>query len=266
MDLAITHQISAPRLEVIPADLGSKANQITIAIGVLNVCDQGTLEAGNRLLMESHTTLKELEAARVKLKKPITDLGREIDKVVASVADPLEAGKRSLMGKVGSYQRKLAEAAERIRREAEANAAAERAAAEKERARLQAEADARHAAEVAAAKAKAEAEAKELEEILGKPVEAAPVVVAPAPVIEAPKVAAPVIVAPVVPKAAATTVKVPVLVVTDPAALAAFLVQAGRAELVDFKMREVKAMVDAGVQVAGVTVEMREQHRMARVA
>jgi hypothetical protein len=239
---------------------------LAIAVKQLDVTDALTLETGNRLLMESHATLKELEAARVKLKKPITDLGREIDKVVASVADPLDAGKRSLLGKVSAYQRKLQDEADRLRREADEKMRQEREAAEKERARLQAEADAKHAADVAAAKAKAESEAKELEEILGSPVEAAPVVVAPAPVIEAPKVSAPVFVAPVVPKAAATVAKVPELVITDPAALAAFLFAQGRADLVEFKKGGIKEMISAGVQVAGASIEMREQNRMARAS
>jgi hypothetical protein len=184
MSHTITHQISAP-LQVIPDELGNKAVCLAIAVKQLDVTDALTLETGNRLLMESHATLKELEAARVKLKKPITDLGREIDKVVSGIADPLDAGKRSLLVKVSTYQRKLQDEADRLRREAEEKMRQEREAAEKERASLQAEADANHAAEVAAAKAKAEAEAKELEEILGSPVEAEPVVVAPAPVIQA---------------------------------------------------------------------------------
>lgn len=185
--LTITHNIAAP-LEVIPAELGLSAQNLVQAIKVLDITDAATFEAGNGILIKAHATLKDLEAARVRLKKPITDLGREIDRVVASVADPLDLAKRSMQGKVSNYQRQEQAKAEALRREAEAKAAAERAAAEAERARLQAIADAEHAAQVAAAKAKAEAEAKELEAILGKAVAAEPVKVAPAPVVQAAKV------------------------------------------------------------------------------
>lgn len=246
--LTITHQIAAP-LEVIPADLGLKAQNLATAIRVLDVVDAVTLEAGNRLLLDAHAALKDLEAARVRLKKPITELGREIDKIVAGVADPLEQAKRSMLGKVNAHQRKVAEEADRIRREAEARAAAERAAAEAERARLQAEAD-----------AKAKQEAEELAAVLGKPVEPEKVHV------EVPKPAAPVIVpaAPVLEKPAAQIVKVPALFIHDPAALAAWLFSQGRGDLVEFKTRDIKTMLDAGVKVDGAVIQMREQNRMAR--
>jgi F0F1-type ATP synthase membrane subunit b/b' len=249
---------------VIPDDLGNRANNLAIAINVLKITDTLTYQTGNRLLTEAHTALKELEAARVKLKKPITDLGKAIDGVVAGVADPLEKAKRSMQGMVAAYDRAQREALEKAQREAEEKIRQEREAAEKERARLQAIADAEHAAKVADAKAKADAEAKELEEILGKPVESTPVQVAPATVVAA---AAPTTVIPVaapLPKAVAQVVQVPVLTVTDPAALAAFLVAQGRADLVEFKMRDIKAMHDAGVPVAGVAIVMRDQTRMAR--
>jgi Skp family chaperone for outer membrane proteins len=182
--LTVSHKIAAP-LEVIDAALGLQAQNLTVAIKHLDVVDAGSFEAGNRLLLDSHKTLKDLEAARVALKRPITELGKSIDGVVASVADPLDAAKRSMQGKVANYQRKLQAEADALRRQAEERAAAERAEAELERSRLQAEADAKHAADVADAEAKAKAEAAELEAILGKPVAAEPVKVAPAPVIQA---------------------------------------------------------------------------------
>lgn len=187
MDLIVKHQIAAP-LQVIEPELGLSAGNLVQAIKVLDIVDAATFEAGNGILIKAHTTLKELEAARVRLKKPITELGKAIDGVVASVADPLEAAKRSMQGKVAAYQRQEQAKADAARREAEAKAAAERAAAEAERARLQAIADAEHAANVAAANAKAEAEAKELEAVLGAPVVAAPVQVAPVVKVEAAKV------------------------------------------------------------------------------
>jgi hypothetical protein len=246
--LTITHQIAAP-LEVIPQELGDRAQKLARMAAGLVVADAATMQSGNQLMTEAHAMLKELEAARTRLKKPITDLGREIDRVVAAVADPLEAAKKSAQGKVIAFQRAEQAKAEAARREAEEKARQEREAAEKERARLQAEAD-----------AKAKAEADELAAVTGT-------VVAPTPVkVEEPKPApAPAIpAAPVLPKAAVQVVEVPVMVVKDPAALAAFLVAAGKADLIEFKMRDIKSMVDAGVAVAGVVVEMRPQTRMAR--
>lgn len=260
--LTITHHIAAP-LEVIPNELGLTAGNLVTAAKVLEVVDTATFEAGNNILIKAHATLKELEAARVKLKKPITELGKAIDQVVASVADPLELAKRTMQGRVSAFQRAEQAKADALRREAEERARIEREAAEKERQRLQAEADAKHAAEVAAAEAKAKADAEELAEVLGKPVEAAPVQVAPAPVVEAPKPAAPSPVIPAAPVSSAIqTRKVPVLVVKDAGALVAFLFANGMADLVSFDMPEIKRRRDAGVPLPGLEVEIREQTAM----
>lgn len=243
----ITHQIAAP-LEVIPADLGLRAQNIVTAINNLPITDAETFKAGNRLLTEAHTTLKELEKVEDRLVKPINDLKRSIKEVLNGVSAPLDQAKRSMQAAVTAYDRAEREKAEKIRREAEEKARQEREAAEKERARLQAEAD-----------AKAKADAEELAAITGTVVKPEAVKVelpkpAPTPVIPA---------APVLPKAAAQIVKVPELVITDPAALAAWLCAQGRADLIEFKKREVKAMLDAGSPVAGAVIEMREQTRMA---
>jgi hypothetical protein len=262
MDLTITHHIAAP-LEVINAALGLRAQNLTQAIKVLDVVDAATYEAGNRLLIESHKALKDIEKAVEPIEREIRDMGKAVRQVKAGVCDPLELGKKAMQGKVAAYQKAEQAKADALRREAEEKARIEREAAEKERARLQAIADAEHAAEVAAAEAKAEAEAKELEAILGKPVEAEAVKVAPAPVIQAAPVAAPVAVAAPLPKAAVQTVSVPVLVVADAGALAAWLVANSRANLVEFKMREIKALHDAGIAVPGLVIEQREQTRMA---
>lgn len=180
--ITVSHHIAAP-LQVIDAELGLLAQNQAQAMTVLEIKDEATFAAGNRLLIDSHKTIKELEAARVRLKKPISELGREIDKVVASVAEPLEGAKRSMQSRVAAYQRAAEEAARRAREQAEAIARAEREAAEKERARLQAEAD-----------AKAKREAEELSAVLGAPVEPEaievvlprPAEVVPAPVVPAP--------------------------------------------------------------------------------
>lgn len=258
--LTVSHKIAAP-LQVIDAELGLLAQNQATAMKVLDITDATTFEVGNKLLLDSHKVLKDLEAARVKLKKPITDLGREIDRVVAGVADPLEAAKRSMQGKVLAYQRAEQEKAEKAKREAEEKARQEREAAEKERARLQAIADEQHAIEVAAAKAKAAAEAQELEAILGKPVAAEPVQVAPAPVVEAPKVTAPAVV-PEAPKAAAIqTRKVKRLQIDDEAVVPAYV---GGQCLRPIDTAAVRRALEAGIAVAGCRIVEVEEIGMAR--
>ena len=261
-DLTITHHIAAP-LQVIDAELGLSAKNLTTAMTVLDCVDAATFEAGNRLLIESHVALKKIEARQAELKRPIIDLGKAIKAVCDSVAEPLEAAKKAMQGKVAGYQRAENEKRNAAIREAEERARIEREAAEKERARLQAIADAEHAKAVAEARAKAEAEAKELESILGKPVEAEPVKIAPAPVVEAVKVVVQAVAVAPLPKAAVQTVIVPTLVVSDAGALAAWLIANSRGHLVEFKMREIKALHEAGIPVPGLAIEQREQTRMA---
>jgi F0F1-type ATP synthase membrane subunit b/b' len=184
MDLIVKHAIAAP-LQVIEPELGLTAQNLVQAIKVLDIVDGTTFDAGNAICIKAHDTLKKIEAQRVALKRPINELAKAIESVCASVADPLEAAKKSMQGKVAAFQKAEQAKADALRREAEERARIEREAAEKERARLQAIADAEHAERVAAAKAKAEADAKELEAMLGAPVVAEAVNVAPAPVIQA---------------------------------------------------------------------------------
>jgi hypothetical protein len=260
--LTVSHQIAAP-LQVVPDELGNKAQTLAIAIKHLDVVDAATHEAGTRMLLESHQALKDLEAARVKFKKPITELGKAIDTVVANLADPLDLAKKSMQGKVAKYEAAEKAKADAIRREAEEKAAKERAEAEHERARLQAEADEKHRQEIAAAEAKAKQEAAELAEILGKPVEAKPVEVAPAPKIELPATPAPAPVAVIEPaKPSAVQVRnIPVLVIDDPKLVPAYV---GGQELRTIDRAAVKRAIEAGATVPGARIEMQPQTAMAR--
>ena len=104
---------------------------------------------------------------------------------------------------------------------------------------------------------------QELEAILGKPVEVEAVKIAAAPKVEAAKVTVQAVAVAPLPKAAVQTVVVPTLVVSDAGALAAWLIANSRGHLVEFKMREIKALHDAGIPVPGVVIEQREQVRMA---
>lgn len=261
--LTITHHIAAP-LQVVPDELGNKSKTLAIAIKHLDVVDAATHEAGNRLLIESHQALKDLEAARVKLKKPITELGKAIDGVVASLADPLELAKKAMQGKVAAFEKAEAAKREATRLAAEEQARKEREAAEQERARLQAEADEKHRQEVAAAEAKAKADAAELAEILGKPVEAKPVEVAPAPKVELPAAPTPspaaVVPEPLKPSAIQTR-NVPVLVIDDPKMVPAYV---GGQELRTIDRAAVKRAIEAGATVPGAHIEMQATTAMRR--
>lgn len=260
--LTVSHQIAAP-LQVVPDELGNKAHTLAIAIKVLDVVDAATHEAGTRLLLESHQALKDLEAARVKFKKPITELGKAIDTVVANLADPLGLAKKSMQGKVAKYEAAEKAKADAIRREAEEKAAKERAEAEHERARLQAEADELHRQEVAAAEAKAKAEAEELAAVLGKPVEAKPVEVAPAPKVELPFTPAPtppITAAPIKPSAIQMR-KVKKMVVDDEAAVPAYV--AG-INVRPIDQSAVRKLLEASIAVPGCRIVEVEEVAMSR--
>lgn len=245
-DLTVRHDIPAP-LEVLPADLGLKAQNLATAAKVLEVTDAATFDAANRILMDMHAAAKAIEARRVELKKPITQLGKAIDSVCANVADPLDVAKRTLQGRVVAYQRAEQEKADRARREAEEKARQEREAAERERQRLQAEAD-----------AKAKQEAEEMAAILGKPVEPEKVTV------EAPKPAAsvPAPVIPAAPKAAAVQVrKVKKLVIDDEAAVPAYVAGINIRPIDNAAVRK---LIEAGITVAGCRMVEVEEIGMAR--
>ncbi len=246
--ITVQHEIAAPTLEVVAAELVSKSAALTAAADALTVADATTFEAGNRVLMDLHRVGKEIEAQRVRLKKPVTELGKLIDSISAKASEPLDAAKRTLQGKVISYQKRQEEAAAKARMEQEAIARKQREEQQAEQRRLQAEAD-----------AKAKAEAAELEAILGKPVEPEPVKVElpatqwfPPPVIpEAPKATA------------VQSRKVPKVIITSPRAVARFVADGGPLELLDLNHGAIKRALDAGLEVPGATIELVEVLAMA---
>jgi hypothetical protein len=255
-----------PLLVVFEADKAALWQGMQDRAAALVIADAETFKAGNALLIEVAAQVKDIEARKAVLKRPVIDLGKAIDAVVANALTPLDTLKRSLSGKVVAFQteqnRLAKEAADKAA--AEARAAAE--LAEKERARLQAIADAEHAAKVAEAQAKAKAEADELAKMLGTDVEPEAVTVAPAPVVVVAK-PAPVAVAPAPVLASAVQVRdVPVHVVVDPAALAAFVCAQGMPELVSFDMPAIKRHLAAGISFPGIEVQIRKDNVMARGA
>lgn len=244
--LTVRHDIPAP-LEVLPADLGLKAQNLATAAKVLEVTDAATFDAANRILMDMHAAAKAIEARRVELKKPITQLGKAIDGVCANVAEPLDVAKRTLQGRVVAYQRAEQEKADRARREAEEKARQEREAAERERQRLQAEAD-----------AKAKQEADEMAAILGKPVEPEKVTVEAPTFTPAPS---PPITAAPVKATAIQTRKVKKLVIDDEAAVPAYV---GGQCLRPIDSGAVRRALEAGIAVAGCRIVEVEEVVMAR--
>lgn len=123
--------------------------------------DAATNAAAERTLLRLHDALKAVEARRVELKKPIAQMGKAIEEIAAKLAEPMDAAKRSLQGRIIAFSRAAREKAEKERQEAETAARREREAAE------------------AAALAKAAQEAKDLADVLGEPVVVEPEPVAP---------------------------------------------------------------------------------------
>lgn len=255
-----------PLLVVFEADRAALWQGMHDRAAALVIADADTFKAGNLLLIDIAAQVKEIEARKAVLKRPVIDLGKAIDTVVAASLAPLEAIKKSMQGKVIAYQTEQ----NRIAKEAADKAAAEaRAAAdlaEKERARLQAIADAEHAATVADATANAKAEADELAAMLGSDVAPEPVRVAPAPRIESVKPAVVAAPAPVVLSSAVQVRETPVHVVTNPAALAAFACANGMADLINFDVPAIKRHMAAGVTFPGVEIQMRKDTVMMRGA
>lgn len=250
--LSITHsdpaaaEVFAPTLEVLKADVAGKAAALVTAAG-MEITDAATFARANDLATVMHATEKEVEARRLYLKRPITDVGRLIERAVDGVAAPLSLARKSLIGRIAAWDRRQKEIAAEAARAAAAKAEQERAAAQKL-------ADEEHAKVLAAAKAKAEADAKELEAIIGSPVVPEEVKVAPAPVVkvEVAQVAAP------APASAIAIRMVPELVVDeDHPALAAFKV--GGEVLVQVNRAAVKRVLDAGAVLPWARVVMREQ-------
>lgn len=250
--LQITHkdpaaaEVFAPVLEVLAQATADKAAALVASAG-LEITDAASFAKANDLATVMHATEKEVEARRLYLKRPITDVGRLIERAVDGVAAPLSAARKALIGRIAAWDKKQKDAAAAEARKAQEAAEAERQAKQKL-------ADEEHAKVVAAAKAKADADAKELEAIIGAPVVPEEVKVAPAPVVKV----EPVAVAAPAPASAVTTRMVPELVVDeDHPALAQFKV--GGEVLVTVNRAAVKRVLDAGAALPWARVVMREQ-------
>jgi len=257
VNLTIKHigpaaEVFAPTLEVLKQDVADKSAAL-VAAANFEIADVAAFARANDMATVMHATEKEIEARRLYLKRPLTDTAKLIEAAVDGVAGPLSAARRSLVAKIAAWDKKQKDAALAAQRENERKAEEERLAKQKI-------ADEEHAAKVKAAKDAADQQAKELEEILGKPVEVAPVAVAPAPVVQVVKPAP--IAAPVAPSAV-TTRMVAKLIIHDPRKVAAQY-QCGMEILVRIDEAAVKRAIDAGAIVDGAHIEMTEQTVMRR--
>lgn len=255
--LTITHagpaaEVFAPTLEVLKQDVADKST-LLIASASFEITDAASMAKANDLATVMHATKKEIEARDEYLKRPLLDTQRACKSIIAGVLDPLVLAHRSLVGSIAAYDKKLKDAALAAQREAEKKAEDERLAKQKI-------ADDEHAARVKAAKDAADQQAKDLEEILGKPVEVAPAKVEPAPVVQVVK---PTAVAAPVAASAVTTRTVPELVIDENhAAFAAFKV--GGEFLVTINRAAVKRVLDAGGVLPWAHIKMVEQVAMRR--
>lgn len=256
--LTITHtgaaaEVFAPTLEVLKQAVADKSAAL-VASSAFDITDADTFAKANDLATVMHATEKEIEARRLFLKRPLTDTAKAIEAAVDGVAGPLSAARRSLVGKIAAWDKKQKDAALAAQREAEKKAEDERLAKQKL-------ADEEHAAKVKAAQEQAAKDAKELEDLIGSPVEVAPVKVEPAPVVAAVMPAA--VAAPVAPSAI-TTRTVPELVIDENhPALAAF--QVGGEMLVTVNRAAVKRVLDAGGILPWAHIKMVEQVAMKAV-
>ncbi len=218
----------------------------------MTITDSESLIIGNSLVVALADAEKAIEARAKQLKAPLKQTMEAIQEMTAVLIDPVTAAKKSLQGKLMTFKRAEDARIEAERRAAELKAHQERQAAEMERKRLQAEADAKHAAEVAAAQAKAAQDAKDLEELLGSPVEVAPVVIAPAPKIELPIVSTKVAMVAEKPiEVAVNTRKDKRVEITDLRALCRHIADGGSLDLVQANTVALKNAMGNGAQIPG---------------
>ena len=260
MPAPIVGTADRPLLVVFEAAQAAQWQAMATQAGALAITDAASFDAANALLVTLHNAGKEVEARKAALKRPVIDTGKAIDQVVARVAEPLDAAKRSLQGKVAAYQAEQRRIADEARRKAEEAARIEREKAEAERARAQAEADAKHAAAVAAAKAAAQAEADELAALLGTASAPVEVVVAPAPVIQARKVEVQQV-AEAPRSSAVVTRMVPTLEIADASLIP---ISIGGIELRPVDTAAVKRAIAAGLVVPGAAMVDKPTNAMAR--
>lgn len=238
----VTNDLPSPSIEVIPAAMASRLEVAVAEAQAIQKVDASTIGEANAVAIRLHGIHKDILAQGERMKKPINLLKSVIMEVLERAETPVLAAKGTLTAKIGAYNRELSRATEmeELRVREEKRKADEAAAAETRR--RQAEAD-----------AKAASEAKELQDLLGTPVEPQAVTVAPTTAAHVPTVriekAAP---------SAVVTKKVPKLIIDDPKLVAAAY-SVGMEVLVTVDRAAVQRVIDAGLTVPGAHVEMVEQ-------
>ncbi|HYE07698.1 MAG TPA: hypothetical protein VEL07_19420 [Planctomycetota bacterium] len=217
---------------------------LVVEASAVAITDRVSFDRAQATLVRLHDALKAVEARRVELKKPITQIGKSIDEIAAKLADPMDSAKRSLQGKVIAHQKLIDAEAAKQRAEAEEKARQENA----ERQRL-------HDIAVAEARAKAEAEAKEVEALLGAPVEVVE------PVIAKPLVSTAVVMPQhVAPPSVLQSRVVKKLEITDPSLIP---YRVGEQVLMNPDHGAIKRLLGLGINVPGCRLVDEEQVAMA---
>jgi len=228
----IENTLPAPMIEVLPASIADEI-EAALAASPQEITAEHA-EAADAAAKELHRIVKAIEARRKELTAPINALKKAVDQVCATVGGPVEAERKALMGRIGSYMRRVEEERQAIIRAQEA-----------EKRRQEEDARKAHEAEVArikAEQAKLEAEAKAAElddDIFAAP----PPVIEPVKLPEPPKQVANPVAPPPVASSAVTFRTVYRLHIYDRAAIPASY----------FILNESKLMADlaAGLDVPG---------------
>lgn len=256
----VEHKIPGPGVEVIPTTMGNDIHAVVLGASAVVITDAASKEQANAMAVRLHLLSKVVEGHIEGIKKPLNGLLKAVREVESNALDPLAAAKKRVLGLIATYDAKVAADARKAAEAVEAENRKRIAEAEAERQRLQKIANDEHKKQQDALAAQAAADAEEAA-ALGIVAPAAPVIAAP--VIEAPKVelVKPVIVAPTA--SAATTRKMPKLVIDEEHPVWCQF-HYGSESLITVNRAAVKRVLDSGVRLPWARIEMVEEVAMTR--
>lgn len=159
-DLLVLSGVSGARLEITADALALKEQALGTSRAIVAVTDSDSQSVAAAALSTLKGLLKQLEASRTEIKRPVLDLGKDIDGIAQQYAKEINEEAARLNSAIQDHYRAEREKAERERKMAEQLEAKRRAKAAEE-ARLAEEQ--RRAAEAEALKAKSESEAAYLD-------------------------------------------------------------------------------------------------------
>ncbi len=133
-----------PTLVAVSAETLDQVQALATRAQLAQVVDVSSFEHADALMAEINRTIKAIESGRMELKRPVIDLGRQLDNAAGEALAPLLGVTADLRKRINDFT-----VAENQRRQEEDRR--RRAAAEEARRQAQAEADAKRQAEEAAA-------------------------------------------------------------------------------------------------------------------